>query len=442
MKQDRTLLEQNLIKPTLAVKRKRNVVKDIKAYLLKNYDVFEGSVQSWINDPANELKELDPRLLFLFAEQIFQKTGDLNINPEDFFTPNEIKTAKQYSGKMSIEKEVDYPIVFKPAIRVGKHSWTTTIDIKTLVALLRARLLNWNPESQREATYKVVNGEVVEEATLYMENVHEIKNLLKQNKLEETQLTLNAAIGTADGDEEVYFDEDTFELQILNNAKIDVIDGYHRIMGSSLALSEKPDIEFKFEVKILNYTTPRAAEHLAQTSKRTPISETKRKKMGKESYADMVIDELTKSKIGDRISKKEMLSGMRKELVTYNTLSSAIDKFFTIEKKGEMFDVADYLTDFFDILFESYEEEFTTDFAETKKNSLLVDNNMFHGFVYLACRMKNNKIEARKVRKYLSDIDFSRDNPKWKELSVLDEKGRLTKKPKEGIEELIASINL
>src|SRR5690606_37943381 len=105
MKQDRSLLEQNLIKPTLEIKRKRRVVRDIKRHLSENHSVFEGSIQSWINDP-NMLKGVDSRLLYLFAEQIYLKTGDQSINPSDFYTEAEIKTSRQYSGKMYFEEEV------------------------------------------------------------------------------------------------------------------------------------------------------------------------------------------------------------------------------------------------------------------------------------------------------------------------------------------------
>src|SRR4051812_34575379 len=120
MKQDRTLLEQNLIQPTLEIKRKRKVVKDIKKYLFEKHSIFDGSIQSWINNPAEELKEIDTRLLCLFAEQIYQKTGDQNINPEEFFTPLEMKTARQYSGKMYIEDEVEFPLRFHPAIQIDR----------------------------------------------------------------------------------------------------------------------------------------------------------------------------------------------------------------------------------------------------------------------------------------------------------------------------------
>ena len=443
MLQDRTLLEQNLIKPTLEVKRKRRVVKDIKKHLFEKHAIFEGSVQSWINDPSS-LSEVDTRLLFLFAEQIYLKTDQQypNINPHDYFTEAEIKAARQFDGRVYIDDEIEFPIVFQPAIQHSYNTWTTRIHIKTLVSMLQSRLIHWNPESQREATLKIIDNEIIPMPTIYMKNVLEMKELLKKNKLEISQIILNASAGTSDMGEEVEYDESNYELKILS-AKIDVIDGYHRILASQMALSEKPDIDFWFDLKLVNMSVSRAAELLAQISKATPISETKRKMMGKESYADKVISELRSSKIGDRISKKENLTPSAKELVTYNTLSKGIESNFEITKTSEMYEVADYLTEFFDVLLDIFEDEFTNNYQETKKESLINDNNIIgYGYTLLASRMKKENIPARNARKYIKNINFNRDNELWKELGVLDNKGHLTRNPRIGIEKPFKEIKL
>lgn len=440
MLQPRELLEQNLIKPTLEIKGKRKIVKDIKTYLLDNHAIFEGSVQSWIND-VTQIKEVDTRLLCLFATQIYQKTGDQNINPELFFTENEIQTSKQYNGKLYIQDDIEFPIRFKaPVIQHNHYTWTGRIHIKLLVSMLQSRLIHWNPDSQRESQTKIIDNEIVQTPTIYMKNVLEIKELLKKNKLEISQITLNASAGTSDDDKsEVEYNDDTYEL-LINKCKIDCLDGYHRILGSSMALSEKPDIDFWFDLKIVNVTTDRAAQILSQLEKHTPMSESKRKSMSKESFPDMVISELRKSKLGDRISKKEMLQTSVKELVTYKSLSSAIEQNFKISKMGEMYDVADYLREYFDILLEK--DEFTTNYHETKKYSLMADNVMFYGYILLASRMMKEGIEARNVRKYIKNVDFEKTNNIWNEYGVLDSKKNLTKNPRKGIERLFSEIKL
>jgi hypothetical protein len=443
MKQPRELLEQNLIKPTLEIKRRRGVVKDIKLHLSENHSIFGGNIQAWISNPAEELRNIDPRLLYLFCEQIYQKTGDQNINPHEYFTEPEIKTARQYSGKMFLKEELKFPLKFNHALESSRDSWIIMMDIKTIVALLKSRKLHWNPESQREATNKVVNGEIIEVATVHMHNVNEMKQLLKEGKLERTQLIFNASLGTSDEGEEIHYDKDSKELMITSGTKIDVIDGYHRCKAAELALEENPNINFAFEVKILNFAVDRAASYLAQISKGERMSEVKRRSMGKETNADIIVTDLQeKSVLRDRISKKEGLSTSKKELVTYNNLVSSIEKDFDLTSKVSRYETYDYLVEFFEVLFSYYEDEFTTNYTETKKTSLIADNNMFAGYVLLASRMKKEDIEPRHIYKYIKEIDFDKINPLWREIDVLDEKGRLTRNAKQNIEKYFSEIEL
>jgi hypothetical protein len=441
MLKSRELLEQNLIKPTLEVKRRRGVVKDIKNYLSEKYSIFDGSIQSWITNPADELKGIDDRLLCLFTEQIYQKTGDLNINPEEFYTETEIKSARQFSGKLLIEDEVKFPLHFEYALQNSRDAWVVMMDIKTVVGLLKSRKLHWNPEAQREATRKIVNGQIIEEATVYMENVHEMKKLLKENKLEQTQLIFNVVLGTA-GDEldEVVYDKNTHELTV-NDGIINITDGYHRILAAQMALAEQPNIDFQFEVKILNMTVPRSAEYLAQISKGQKISEVKRRSMSKETNADIIVNDLqTKSVLREKISKKEGLSA--NEIVTYNTLVKSIEKNFNLEKTIDRVEVSEYLQEFFEILFAYYEDEFINNYPTSKKSTMLVENLTFSGLIILASKMKEKGVSPSKINKYIRDIDFSKDNSLWKDLDILDNKKRLSKNAKTGIEKLFSEIEV
>lgn len=442
MKQDRSLLEQNLIRPTSEIKSKRKIVKDIKSYLSDNHSVFEGSVQTWINDVKN-LKGVDTRLLFLFAEQVYLKTGNQEINPENFFTPSEIKASRQYSGKMYIKDEVEFPLQYKNVLEVTRDSWVFMMHIRDIVDLYNSRKLNWNPESQREATYKKVDNQIIETATIYQQNVNEMVQLLKENKLETTQIILNCSLGTSGLNEDVEYDKETQEL-VIHDCKIDIIDGMHRILASERALRQNPDLDFKFQVKVLNVSVPRAAEYLAQISRQTPISKTKRRIMGKETDADLVVSDLMeKSVLRDRVSKKEMLTKSRKELVTYNSLVNAIESNFDLEKKVERYEVIDYLKEAFDVLLSYYDNEFNIEYEKYKKESLINDNNIIcNGFVTLLGRMKKNDIEARHIRKYIKDINFSKDNPIWKQEDILDENNNLTKNAKQNIENYFKGIEI
>jgi hypothetical protein len=147
-----------------------------------------------------------------------------------------------------------------------------------------------------------------------------------------------------------------------------------------------------------------------------------------------------KSALRDRIPNKEGLRG--KDIVTYNTLVEGINKNFEMTRKLDQVEVSEYLKEFFDLLFEYYQDEFVTNFNETKKESLLVENVTFMGYLILASKMKSKDIEPSQVYKYIKKINFSKDNPLWKEIDVLDDKGRLTRNAKQGIEKYFSNIEL
>jgi hypothetical protein len=93
-------------------------------------------------------------------------------------------------------------------------------------------------------------------------------------------------------------------------------------------------------------------------------------------------------------------------------------------------------------LFEYYEDEFVSNFKETKNKSMLVENLTFAGLIILASNMRKKDISPSKVKKYIEDIDFSKSNKLWQSLDILDSKKRLTRNAKAGIEKLFSELEL
>src|SRR5699024_10142335 len=205
-------LENNLINPTLQNKRKRKSVSNIKENLLKKHKIIGGNVQSIINNPKKELTKLDWRVLLLFAEQIYLETEDNDsINYKNFYTVNEIQKARQYTGQLTVEGDISLPLTLDEATELDYDKYLVAIDVKTL-AQMSSLLLNYNFDIQREAKKKLVDGETIQEATLIMENVEEIKEHLLKDTLEVTQIVINASAGTSYEGNEITFDPKTRQL--------------------------------------------------------------------------------------------------------------------------------------------------------------------------------------------------------------------------------------
>lgn len=429
MLRDRRELEENLVSvmESFKLKSKKKIIKEIKEYLVKEYDISTGDIQRWINDPQN-LEEVDLRELYLFTEQVYAKSGSIQIKPSDYFTDIEIKEAKQFSGILEKkEKEMSFPITIGNATVVGMNAYMVTLDIKTIDKLLENNLLTYNFEVQREATFRKRKDKVVITPTLNQNSVKEISQHLIDSTLVPTVLVFNASVRSGKDGIELLYDSNKFELTINENVNLQIIDGYHRCRASQNALQRNPELEFNFPVLITNYSTRKSQQYQAQLAKSNKISKARIQELEANRLSDVVIQQLKdESDLKGRISQTSRIHSLNNELVTYSLLSDSIDEQFKMENRADAADVGDFLTEFVNMLLGSYPDEFMNKIDETRKVSLINDNNIFGiGYIVLARRMFEEKIKPKEIRKIIKEIDFSRDNKMWTELGILDEKGNL-----------------
>ncbi|MEH7116131.1 DNA sulfur modification protein DndB [Neobacillus vireti] len=447
MKQDRKVLEENLINviQTSKIKTKRKLLDDIKLHLAQ-YDIVD--VQGWLNDPNNRIPELDIRELFLLTEQIFAKTGDLSINPEDFFTPAETRESRQFSAAMENKQdEMSFPITFTNATVVGNSAYMVTMNIQTITKMLDNGLIYYNYETQREARYVKRRDTIVIEPTLNKDSVRDITEHLLQSTLVPTVLVFNCETRTTTdpSGEELIYNSKNLELTITKSTRVSITDGFHRITASRNALQINPDLEFNFAVLVTNYSTKKAQQYMAQISKSNPVSKTRIQELEASRLSDNVVQQLKEeSELKGRISQTNRIHSLNRELVTYNVLADTIDEEFKMDTKLESLDVADFLTSYFDFLIGSYPDEFINHVEDTRKTSLINDNNFFIGYIVLARKLFEAKLKAKEIRKYIKDIDFSRSNPLWRELKILDENGNLleTTKVRKAIKQYFENIEI
>lgn len=445
MLQDRKILENNLIEviKTSKINTKKKKVNEIKLHLAK-YDIID--VQGWLNDPESKLPEMDNRELLLFTEQIFAKTNDFQVNPSDYFTDAEFSDARNFSGAVErMENELEFPITIPNVTVVGNGAYMATIDIQTIDKLISNGLLDYNYDLQREATYRRVKNEIKKEPTLVMSNVKEITNHLLEGTLVPTVLVWNAQVRSSSTGTELVYNSNKLELTIEKNTNLFIVDGWHRSRSAQNALQINPDLQFNFAVLITNYTTKKAQQYQAQLAKATPISKVRIQELEANRLSDTVVQQLKdESDLKGRISQTNRIHSLNKELVTYNVLSDTIDEQFKMETRADAADVGDFLSDYFNMLFATYPDEFINKIEDTRKESLINDNNMFVAYLIIGRRMFEKNMKPKDIRKIIKNIDFSRDNPLWRELGILDDKGNLedTLKVRKSLKEYFEEIEI
>lgn len=426
------------------LKRNRKKTDKIKRNLYKSNKVLEGNIQMIINNPDTQLPETDWRILVLLGQQVSRALGNHRVSPEHYYTENELKKAQQYSGVLYIEDEISLPLTLEEVIQVDYDIYLAVIDVKTL-AQLSSLLLNYNFDIQREPQKRIVGGETIKEATLIMKNVQEIKENLLKGTQEVTNIVINASLGTSDEGDELIYDSKNNTLTITKGTRLDIVDGYHRCKASELAVNENPDIDFKFGVLLLNYTDDQAAKYQGQLAKATPITKSRQKQLSEDRYADIIVNNISsRSELSGRITNNKRPNIQKNELVSYDVLADSIDKYFSVNRNYEVHRVSEYLIEFFDYLIGYYDEQFLINPIKYRRETLMLENNMFAGYVLLASRMFEEDKQVHLVTKIIGKIDFSRDNSMWKELGVIDNKGNLNDKrhTQKGIEQLFNNIDL
>ncbi len=401
----------------------RNSVGRMKDELGK-HGITGSRVESVLGN-VRTLEEADIRELVLFTEQVHLITEIGRMNPLEWFTENEIETSKQFDKRLfnDISENAITQVIFEQASIVENDVYSTIIDISTISDLLDAQILNYNFDYQRQP--KKRKGSANPVATVYKKNVKEIKNLLLKQELVSTTIAFNAPSGSSETGEEVAFDSETGLLYISEGVRLDVLDGYHRCLASVQAYKENPNLKFKFMLRVSNYTTREGQLYVAQLAKSTPIPKSRIESLEAKRHADKVVRRLkADSELKNRISESHSYTPSAGELVSYNVITDAIDREFPMKTTMDEREVEKYLNEFFVYLIGSYPDEFL--YNSKDNNSLMKYNKMFAGYITLAARMQKEEIELDKLKNILDSIDFSRDNPLWKEIDLITSDGRIS----------------
>jgi hypothetical protein len=402
----------------------KNTTIEIKEQLGMNHGIAGGDIEKILSKPEC-LLDVDVRELALITQQFFLKTGIKELDPDEWFTKYDMKEAGQYDKSIFIEENKTTEIVFENVNVVGNGVYSTVISPKRISELFKKQLLNYNVEIQRQPKFVKRNNEIRKIPTTYRKNVEEIKNLLLKGGLFTSTLKFNAALGSSDTEEEFTYDANKRTLTVNEGTILDILDGYHRCLGSDAAISVNNDLgDFNFILELSNYTTKQAQNCQAQLAKATPIPKARQDALAAERQADTVVQILrSESELKDRITEGGRVSHIAGELVTYNVMADAIEREFPMKTKMEARNVAKYLSEFFEYLIGSYPDEFLE--TDRIKTSLMSYNKIFAGYIALAAEMKKENISLDKLKNILDEVDFSRENNAWKEMGILDNEGKV-----------------
>lgn len=397
---------------------KQDIMDEFKS---RNLDALRAA---WVFSENLDLDTLtdsedDIRFLFLFSfalnKALKEKNMDVLSDYQSYFTAVEINEWENY--KNNEDDDVIFPLTFRNVTEISPGYWQTTLTAQEVERLNKANVLIYNPNTQRgfRVTKKSVGIDVdskkVEEIAERMLAGEQISDDIKLNILKT-------------GEEKIFFNPKSKTLTISEGSVINIFDGFHRKSANSLALSKNPDLEFVWPIKITNFTEIKAHDFMVQINRQTPI---KLEVIAPKDYSkneNLVLDKIIDSR-GDLASATKDTDAFVKSnrgLTTKMILAEAIrDNYDDLDSAIKRDEVASWIVEFTNYLMGVYLEEFIVNPYEVKQTSYINNLNMFYGYIALSSVLKDNKEWKELLKKKIDSIDFSIDNPMWRDIGVIKE---------------------
>lgn len=355
-----------------------NLQTKINEQMVNEHNFEMGEVFALFRN-VNLLNSLEEEKFICFMNGCFEATRIKEIDPVNFYSKEDIEAALAFQEDRN---EVTLPYTFHGVLKGGDNSYLTILSYKQIYELYNAKLLSYNYDSQRIAKKKVKNGELIIEPKVYAKSVREIYELMKKKKYLPSTLLINVLI---DGESEINYDDGN--LTVLEGSKIDLIDGFHRVLAISKLMSEQPNFEGYMNVDIKNLDIIEAQELLATTNTTNPFDKTQRMRFANATFGSAIVKELEKlPEFENKISPKGAVSKTFGEYTTFSVMTESIDTIFDIQNSKEKYEVSKFLKEFYSYFLSYYETKFKNRYSELE-NSWFTHHNMFVLFNVLAKKM-------------------------------------------------------
>ncbi len=245
------------------------------------------------------------------------------------------------------------------------------------------------------------------------------KNML-HGKQFPSQLKLNIL---HTGDESYDYNSKTKVLTINKGSIINIIDGQHRKEANTIAVSQNPNIDFMWSVLITNYSEIKAHDLMVEINKQTPIRkeflDPKDYSKNENKIVSNIMDskgELSKVLVDTEGQLKNNIGLTKKIIIADAIIENYRGK---ITNNLDVRNIGRWIVEFTDYLMGSYTEEFIINPYSIKETSMINNKNMFFGYIALSAKLMNNKNWEDILTKKMESIDFSKDNPLWREIGII-----------------------
>lgn len=258
---------------------------NLSQYVYDKYNVPKGIIIDYLCGRIG-LEGANEFILYTILDGLDYVRSEKSI--ENYFTKVEQKT---YSKQKYKKQEISFPIKIK-CMQVGYDQWIGISDIKFLMELRAAQLINYNTNAQRTME-KVIKGESeYYKITLNEGAIKSIRNLCHNKAYIPNTITLNIPDGD---DNDWFYDEKTKELIINKLDYFDISDGYHRYIAFSRESDSDSSFNLPIELRIVNFPDDKVKQFIFQEDQKTQMKKIDSKSMNMNAPSNIVLERLNES---------------------------------------------------------------------------------------------------------------------------------------------------
>lgn len=395
-----------------------NVDSDMMDELISNMqkrDYKIGTVQHIVSGNV-ALESLPPIDLFVLAYETYKVLLNGKLNPDNFFTENEMEEIKNYKEQPD-EQILQYPLTFKNVniVEEGQY-WSLVLDIQTINKLYNAKLIKYNYKTQRNPKLVKHRDSIIRTPNINYDSVNDIVEKIIQRKYTPPTMTFNLL---KDGTDKIIYDKNKRTLTIYDG-ELNIADGFHNSLAIMTVLLEV-NIRLNYPVRILNYDETRAGEFVKQIDKQNKISDDHLASIDMSELANVVVrnlNENTESDMRGMIATDRTMIRNNMALTMYTTMSNTIERLWDLQTRKDSEFLSDYLIKFFNELIGICTEEFKTNMQNYKKDSYINHESMFMFYLILAKELQDKENWVDLLYITMSKTDFTKNNSFWDDIGL------------------------
>lgn len=318
-------LEKYLSGEFLKIAVSNDKVKQISTYAFETYEMPKGLVSDYVC-LRTALEQANEFVLFILLDSLEKTRKEKKSVIDKYYTMTEFKTYK--NAKYNVDK-IKFPLVFK-MVQIDDSQWVGKIDVKMLMKLRAAQLINYNTATQRVMERIIQGDKEIYKISLNTQSVNEIAKEYENSEFIPNTITLNIPLYE---ECDFYYDEDSCQLVIKSLDHVDCIDGFHRFIAACKVSDMNPGFNYPIELRIVNWDEDRSRKFIYQEDKRNRMKKIDVESMNTNKASNIVVTRINEN---IRCNLKGMIN-RNNGLINFSELSEIINYFYFkgIAKKSE-----------------------------------------------------------------------------------------------------------